>query len=202
MAGVQGVQEFEDFQDSIRDIEGRVPAHVVKDGVEDTIRALKIRIVNNIRRSFTPKGGTLNSSSSPYDPGGENSTTQQGGPHISSKRAWNDYHQNNNPHVFVIQPDKRVANRAYWMERGTRDHGPSGDDPMYFRIGGMYVVMSDAPEDASLPEKFDAEPTEVEGVDGYYFFEAAVNTIVSNKTLSRNIERRWRMLLQEEGFEV
>lgn len=194
---VQGIEEIRDFRDNIYDVHSRVPSDVVKAGVEDTIKELKQEIVTNIRRTTTAKGGTLNSDTSPYSSGGSNSS-DRGGPHISSLDAWNHYHQSNNPHLYVLQVDKDVQDRAWWMERGTRDHGPNGDNPMYFRVGGMFVVMSDAPVDATRAEKFAAEPKQVEGVKGYYYFEAAVDTIVRRKSLSRNIERRWNKVLHEE----
>lgn len=194
---VQGLDEFRDFRDNIEDIHSRVPRDVVMKGVEDTLKELKLEIVKNIRKSSTSKGGTLNSDTSPYSSGGSNST-DRGGPHIDSLDAWNHYHQSANPHTFVIQVDKDVQDRAWWMERGTSDHGPTGDDPMYFRVGGMFVVMSDAPTDADRQAKFAAEPTEVEGVKGFHYFEAAVDTIVRREALTKNIERRWKKVLQEE----
>lgn len=214
-AGVYNLGEFREFEDSLRNIKARVPSNkdppsgVLRAGIQDTIAELKREIVKNVDKATTSKGGTFDSRSSPYEPGGENDSGD--GHHLADVESWNDYRQT---FGYVVQPAKSMEDRAYWMEEGTSDHGPNGDDPMYFYVGGSLVIMAEKPKRSSPFYKpyiqqsaisgvegaaFNyGEPTTVDGVEAQHFMREAVNTLAQNRALERNIRRRWKVVLQEE----
>lgn len=190
---VQGIQEFRDFADDVESLKSEVPSAIER-GIEWTVDDIKEAIVDNLDNAKTSKGGTLDSETSPYSPGSSNDSSGQS-IQLSDKKAWIDTQIDHNK--YVIYPDERVADRAKWMEFGTTDHGPDGDIPMYFQVGGLTIVVSDAPPDASLEEQFQAEPGEVEGVESQLYFMEAVKNDVGEETLSDNIKRSLQLAAQE-----
>lgn len=189
---VQGIQEFRDFADDIESLKSEVPSAIER-GIEWTVEDFKEAVVENIQQKETTKGGTLDSRTSPYSPGGTNDSSTDS-LHISEKEAWN--HKKTNQSQYRVFPDPQVRDRAVWMEFGTTDHGPDGDIPMYFQVGGLTIVVSDAPPDASLEEQFRAEPGEVEGVESQLYFKEAAEE-VNEETLADNIEKSLKLAAQK-----
>lgn len=189
-------EEFREFADDIEELRARVPS-AIEDGIEDTAMQLKEKITEKIQKKGTSKGGTLDSRTSPYSPGGENDSSTDG-LHIADESAWN--HRKTQIGQFRVFPNPKVRDRAKFIEYGTTDHGPDGEIPMYFDVGGMTIVMSDAHPEASLGERFDAEPTEVEGVEPQRYFMEAVQELRAEDALRENIARRLQAAAQESIY--
>lgn len=196
---IHGEENYREFADDLETISARIPYDVLEKGIQDTAEELVHEIRMNIKQTSTPKGGTLDSRTSPYSPGGENDSSDDN-LHIVDREAWKILKTGQKQ--YTIQVHKNVQNRAYWLERGTRDHGPDGENPMHFYVGGNHIVMrSPSREPETDDPQADIQPPEnleVEGVDAYHFFESAVDTIKRRNSLERNISRRWKKVLNEE----
>lgn len=179
-------EEFREFADDVYTFRTTVP-DAIEEGIEDTAKELKEIITEKIEKKQTTKGGTLNSRTSPYSPGGENDSSTDG-LHLVDTEAWN--HRRTQLGQFRVYPNPKVRDRAKFIEYGTADHGPNGDVPMYFQVGGMTIVMSTAHPEAGLGERFDARPTEVEGVEPQLYFMEAVYDLQARDSLRNNIKTR------------
>lgn len=206
---IAGADEFREFADDLETLSARIPQDVLQDAMEDTAYELVGQITENLEKAVTPKGGTYDSRTSPYSPGGENDSSDDSY-HISERDAWyTDVQTIGGARGIIIQPKLEVKDRAYWIEKGTPDHGPSGENPMHFYVNGMHIVMAeDMGENPSITGAEGQEvgvpsvPTEVEGLDSLNYFENAIRAIESRRTFSKNINKHWKKILQEQGFEA
>lgn len=216
--GATGSDEFREFADDLETVAARIPRDVLEPAMEDTAEELIDQILHNLDVAATSKGGTYDSRTSPYEPGGENDSSDDGF-HITERDAWTVEIDNiGGSKGILVQPKLAVKDRAYWIEKGTPDHGPDGDTPMYFYANGHLVVMAEKPkrsspfygpyiEQASSDDVDGAqfnfgEPTEVDGLDPLNYFENAVRALSSRRTFSKNINKHWKKVLQEQGFEA
>lgn len=183
---IEGIDTFRDFAEDVRDIDVEA---AVERAVEQTADDYIDVLTSIIRRETTAKGGTFDSRTSPYEPGTTNDSSDDS-LHISDPSGWMSYKESES--TVVVQPKPAVADRARMMEFGTPDHGPKGDTPMFFRLDGMTIVVTEEGEglsdDAPLGERFDQEPGEVEGVDAQNFFSRAYQNLVANQRLKKNLE--------------
>ena len=214
MSGIQGVDEFEDFAESMSNIAnsqsgiGKAKRNALRATLDDFVTALTQRI----KAGGTAKGGTLDSRTSPYEPGGENESTGSN-LHISDKKSWVTDTMGDD--FGVVYPNPEIRRRAEWMNYGTADHGPTGDTPMYFKVGNIRIVVADKPERASpfyksytqamavgdnpQDAKFAfGEPTEVSGVEPQGFYEGAIKDIEGK--YKENMGEEIDKLFEEEGL--
>lgn len=205
---VQGIDTFRDFAESVDDID--VDA-AIKRAVDQTADDYISELTGILKRETTSKGGTFHSDTSPYDPGGSNSSSTDS-LHISEPSAWQTYKQGRR--TAVIRPKEEVADRARMMQTGTKSHGPDGDTPMYFRLNGMIIVVTDSitfdsrsaflenrDGDLSLDARFEhGEPGEVDGVDGVNYFTRAYFELLENRRLVNNIENELEREVREAGL--
>ena len=217
VTGSVDYDEFDEFADKLEDVAARVPPDVIKDAIDDTMHELVGEITQNLKKATTAKGGTYDSRSSPYSPGGENDSSTDNY-HISDRNAW----YTNSGYVGgewtgVIQPKLAVKDRAYWIERGTSDHKASGDTPQHFYVNGMHIVMATVPQNPEDAEKYflrrklfgdesarfeHGDEVAVEGLKPLGYFQSAVAKIGSRRVFSKNLNKHWKKVLQEEGFEA
>jgi len=212
MAGITGIDEFEEFADDMDSIVNgfsKAKRDAIKATADDFVTALTQRI----RDTETAKGGTLDSRTSPYSPGGENESSDSN-LHISNKSAWETEVVGDD--MAVVFPNPEVHKRASWMEYGTSSHGPSGDTPMYFRSGGVTIVVADKPDRNSpfytpytqlsaLEGQKEAlfaygEPGEVDGVEPQRFFRGAVQDVKRGDRLKVNMGEQIDQLFEEQGI--
>lgn len=212
MAGITGLDEFEEFSDSMDTIASKV-REAKRKALKDTAKDFKKALTGHIRSSSTVKGGTLNSETSPYSPGGENESSDSN-LHISDWAAWEIEVVGDD--MAVVFPNPEVHTRASWMEHGTASHGPSGDTPMYFRSGGVTIVVADKPDRNSpfytpfkqlsaLEGQKEAlfaygEPGEVDGVEPQRFFAQAVRDVERGDRLKVNMGKQIDKLFEEQGI--
>lgn len=185
--------EFGEFADDVDDLIDDIDT-VLENAVEETARQLVVEITQQIKSYETDKGGTLDSRTSPYSPGGENDSSDDNY-HISEPSAWNSTvrESGEDQYEVVVSPKEAVEDRATYLEGGTSDHGPDGDTPMYFNYNGVTIVVSDVPpvdEDGNpvpISEQFDGNPREVSGIEPVNYFDQAVVNIKSRQVLENNI---------------
>ncbi len=218
---VEGIDEFEDFAESMRNITGDSRKDGIKKAKRDALKATAddfiTALTRRIRASETSKGGTLDSRTSPYDPGGTNESSDDN-LHISNKNAWSKILVGNDQ--IAVFPKPEVQKRASWLEHGTASHGPSGDTPMYFHVGGSTIVVADPPEkgdedyknwtSAMFSDNTDrtsslfsyGEPGEVDGVEPQRFFEGAIDDVQRGNRFKENMGEEIDKLFIEEGLEL
>ena len=145
MSTVTGIDEFEDFYESMREITGQSRSDGIgkarRDALRKTADEFQSILTEQIRATETAKGGTLDSRTSPYEPGGENESSGSS-LHISNKSAWTSEIVGNEQ--ITVYPKPEVLTRAQWLEYGTDGpEAPDNDeDPMYFYVNGIKVVMA------------------------------------------------------------
>jgi hypothetical protein len=138
MPGIQGLDEFEEFADDMQEIaDGFDQAR--KNALRETAREFKGIIKEVLIASSTDQGGTFYSPTSPYSAGGENESTGSG-MHLRNQGSWETEVVGSD--MAVVYPNPEIRARARFMQYGTEDHGPAGDDPLYFKVGGKTIVMS------------------------------------------------------------
>lgn len=189
---VDGANEFRDFAADIEELSHRVPDAIeraLEETGEDLIREIRFKL----QAGSTAKGGTLNSRTSPYWPGGSNDSTDDPY-HLSDREAWVSRAVGRN--TLIVAPREAVQDRAKWLEYGTSDHGPVGDNPMYFWVAGTKIVVwaDDVAsiEGAEGQEIGVPQPGEVEGVEPQMYFHKAVQEVQDKKYLTRNITKELR----------
>lgn len=201
-ASASGSENFADFAEDVRDFEASVD-DILDEAVTNTAKTLREYVVEELRRDSTAKGGTYDSRTSPYEPGTTNDSSDDN-LHITEESAWNITKRGNTEVVF--SPREEVRDRAEYIAFGTEDHGPTDDTPMFFQVNGITIVLSESPpvdengEPVSLGERFDAEPTEVSGVDATMFFGKAVARIKAQNILQRELNKSFTKHLEESGL--
>jgi len=220
MAGIEGIDELTDFANAMREVSGEGRSDGIQKARRDALRAtiddfIDI-LVEQIRATETVNGGTLDSRTSPYDSGGTNESDEST-VHMSDKQAWESSLLGND--TGVIFPKPEVNKRARWLEFGTSDHGPSGDTPMYFELGGARIVvanktdksdpfydvypeqrvLADNPQDALFAY---GEPGEVEGVEPQGFFRRAVQVADETDIFKENMANEIEKEFEEEGLVI
>lgn len=132
---IEGIDEFRDFAESVDDIDVDMAIHRgIKKSGEEYIDEVTARI----KDAETNNGGTFDSRTSPYEPGGTNESSTDSY-HISEQDAWTSRAEGQK--MVKIKPVPEVAQRAEYMEHGTKSHGPDGDTPMYFYVDGVMIVV-------------------------------------------------------------
>lgn len=189
--------DFAEFANNIEHFKGLIPG-ILDDTCERVGNELLDRALAKLRGSTTSKGGTYDSDSSPYSPGGENlSTTKQGSLLDDDMWTVGRVGRGGGRVDWIVTPTPAISDRANIMEEGTvgADIFPDGDDPMYFRVyGKMVVVSTTVTEDATqslgavadidddlagidrrlaYPTQFDLDPIAVDGVEATWFFRDA-----------------------------
>jgi hypothetical protein len=201
---IEGIDEFRDFAESIDDIDVDIAIHRgVKKSGEDYIDEVTARI----KAAETDKGGTFDSRTSPYEPGGTNESSTDSY-HISENDAWNS--RADGQKKVIVKPVPEVAKRAEYMEYGTSDHGPDGETPMYFYVDGVMIVVTedfdkselDASERIGADDIQDAAftfgtPGTVDGVDEQKFFANAAHALDDNNVVVDNIEQELEREFEE-----
>lgn len=205
---VEGTDEFKEFADGVGAASQRVDEAIDR-AIRLTIDDFVEEVTRRIDAASTSKGGTLDSRTSPYSPGGMNDSTDSN-VHISDKDAWT--HIRPNKRTGVVMPRASARDRAYWMEKGTPAHGPSGDQPMYFHLNGVRIVVLEEQEGTppaaiqSLAEDGELQdfleehgvPGQVDGVQPNNFFEEAALELHQNRTFSGHLERQLELVVAEE----
>ncbi len=224
VTGSVDYDEFDEFADKLEDVAARVPPDVIKDAIDDTMHELVGQVTNNLKIATTAKGGTYDSrtGSSPYSPGGENDSSTDNY-HISDRNAWyTDSGYVSGEWTGVIQPKLAVKDRAYWIERGTANHKANGDTPQHFYVNGIHIVMAEKPSRNSpnynsyiqqaSDDRYEnpveaaqfgfGEQKTVAGIERLGYFAHAVEIIKKRRVFSKNLNKHWKKVLQEEGFEA
>ena len=211
---VTGIEQFEDFADDLEEVSDKVPL-AIQNALVMTARDFRDELTQVIREMETDKGGTFDSRTSPYTPGGENDSSNDSF-HISEPEAWQI--EANTQQQVKLFPRKEVEDRAKWMEYGTDRHGPSGDNPMYFYVDGVKFVMAGQKKrtrdgqvyvdrdgldpTGSLSDLYDgiyrhaegglgrpdSTPTSVSGVDKQNFFDHTAARILAKDRFVKNLE--------------
>jgi len=203
MAGVSGAEQFAEFADDVEDFKARIP-DILREATEETVKQLRREVVKNINQDSTSKGGTLDSRTSPYEPGGENDSSTDNF-HISEPSAWRivgPFNAGDEIQAF-LQPKEDVSDRAYYIDQGTDSHSPDGDNPYYFNYNGITIVVSDAPvtdeggDTVPISERFDAEPQAVDGVEEMNYFGRAIATIKAENVLQEELNKAFAQAVQE-----
>lgn len=222
MAGIEGIEEFKEFHESMRQITGASRSDGIekarRDALRETADDFIDLVVEQIKATKTTKGGTLDSRTSPYEPGGENESTKSS-VHISDKKAWDHTLVGND--IAAIFPKPEAHKRASWLEYGTSGHGPKGDKPMYFEVGGATIIVADEPDgsfedlynehvasaqDNNNPKAMQdalfryGEPGEVEGVEPQRFFRRAIMIADQLEIFKENMGNEIEKLFEEEGI--
>lgn len=214
MAGISGIDEFREFSDSMREISGQGRSDGVdkarRSALKETAKEFRRILKEQIQAAETAKGGTLYSETSPYT-GGENESTKSG-MHMQNVSSWEI--ELAGSEKAKIYPHPEIYERALWLEYGTKDHPPSGENPMYFYSGGVKIVLAEPPEgafedvyklQAATGDEADArfrwgEPTEVSGVEAQNFWRRAVQVMDELDVFKENMADEIDKLFEEEGI--
>lgn len=222
IGSVSGIDEFEDFADSISNVRKRYDKAKEK-AIEDTGNDLIKAVTQNMKKSKTDKGGTFHSETSPYT-GGENESTDST-IHMRNETSWET--EVYGPNTGAVFPNPEIKKRAIFMEYGTKDHGPTGDKPMYFFIDGTQVIMAhqtdsdslDRPDQSEYVTAYqnfrdvaartysdtigdDVELEEVSGVEEHAFFRKGIESVKNGKRFEKNMANRLEELFEDEGLEL
>ena len=169
---VTGVNEFRHFADSVDDVADDVDS-VIRRAVRMTGYDFVEEVVELVRKASTAKGGTFDSRTSPYSPGGTNDSSDDPF-HLADRSAW--LVETLGTNSVIVSPREEVEDRAKFMEYGTSAHGPTGDEPMHFWAGGTHIVVSE-----------DGVPGEVAGVPAKHIFTRAAMILERNNTFKNNL---------------
>jgi hypothetical protein len=200
--GVEGAEGFREFADRIADLEAEAP-QIIDKALRRTAREVRDEVIDAIERQQTSKGGTFDSRTSPYEPGGTNESSTDTY-HISDKDAW--LIAPTSTDTIVVAPRPSVRKRAEYMNFGTPSHGPDGETPMYFQYNGVTIVLSETPvtdeegEVIPLGERFDDEPVEVDGVDRTNYFFIGLERVKRRNVLRKELKRAFEEALIESGL--
>lgn len=201
-ASVSGAETFDEFAENTRDFKDSVD-DILKEAIYNTAEVLREYVVRELRRDGTSQGGTYDSRTSPYSPGGENESSDDS-LHITEESAWNIARTGRTEVTFF--PRQEVRQRARYIAFGTTDHGPSGEEPMYFNLNGVTVVLSDVPpigedgESVDLGERFEGEPIDVSGVEPTMFFAKAIAKVQAQGILQRELNKAFVKHLEASGL--
>lgn len=208
MAGIEGIEDFRRFSDDLRDLEARIP-HVLRRTVQKTAMDIRDMAIANLRKSSTSQGGTFDSRTSPYSPGGTNDSSEDNF-HLTDKSAWKVTRsvEGDGAAKAKLSPIPAVAERAKHIEYGTQDHGPNGDKPMYFTAYGQTIVVSDVPpvdedgEPNSLEEMFAGEPMEVSGVEQQNYLTRAISRAKAQDVMGQHLRENFAQAVHNSGVDV
>lgn len=206
---ISGIGQFEEFAEDVRSID--VDAAIER-AVEATAEDYVDTLTGIIRRESTSKGGTLDSRTSPYSPGGTNDSSDDS-LHISDNSGWEIDGEGKR---VTVRPKEAVADRAKFLEKGTQAHGPADETPMHFYVNGLHIVVADK-SDRSSPQyqpyiemsavrsEEDArftygEPGEVEGVEAQNFFSRAAIRLRENRRFIENLKDELDKEVEEAGL--
>lgn len=178
---VTGIDQFEDFVDDLEEVSDKVPL-AIHNALVMTARDFRDELTQVIREMETDNGGTFDSRTSPYAPGGENDSSNDSF-HISEPEAWQI--EADTQQQVKLFPRKEVEDRAKWMEYGTKSHGPSGDNPMHFYVDGQKVIVGNVESELSGSNSV---PSEVSGVDEQNFFDHTTARILAKDRFVKNLE--------------
>jgi hypothetical protein len=210
MAGVSGANEFAEFADDLAEFQESIP-DILEQAAGNTAKEVRRRIVRNLQRSSTSKGGEYNSDKSDYEPGGENDSSTDDF-HLDNEESWVIFGPNTSRGGTTrvrIQPTSAVEDRAEYIEYGTSSHEPAGDTPYYFKYNGVMIVVSDAPVETDdgdvvpLGERFDAEPQSVEGVEPLNYFGSALLQVKTEGVLQKELNQAFADVVSEnDAFDI
>jgi hypothetical protein len=209
---VDGAEKFSEFADNCEEMKARVP-NILQEATENTVKELRREIVKQIAKGSTSKGGTLDSRTSPYSPGGENESSTDNF-HISDPEAWRIVGPaSTGEQVFVtLQPKVDVKDRAKAINYGTPGEGasggggtiePDGETPFYFKYRGITIVVSDSPienPDGSMnpiENRFEGEPYSIDGVEPQNYWGKAFETIQSENVLQDELNKEFSQALHD-----
>jgi len=229
MSGIEGIDEFDDFADTMSDISNQQSGigKAKRDALRDTADDFLDYVTDFIKQKNTNPDegppGTLYSETSPYKPGGENESTGST-KHIQHKSSWGSMVVGND--FAAIFPKPEIFKRASWLEYGTDDHGPTGDEPMLFYVNGTTIVVTEGQDDESgkytdnipfsgrdavsvaagsaVGEGRDVSNTmspptaEVSGVEPQRFFRDAEDKLEKQRVFEENMAGRLNEAFQEE----
>lgn len=214
MSTVTGIDEFEDFYESMREITGQSRSDGIgkarRDALRKTADEFQSILTEQIRATETVKGGTLDSRTSPYEPGGENESSGSS-LHISNKSAWTSEIVGNEQ--ITVYPKPEVRTRAQWLEYGTDGPDAPDDDanPMYFYVNGVKIVMADSASARSIDDISDREDVlfgysgdnqPSEGVKPQKFFKRAVQVADELDIFKKNMGNEIEKQFEEAGLEL
>lgn len=208
MAGIEGIDDFRRFSDDLRDLEARIP-YVLSRTVKMTAIDIRDMAIANLRKSTTSQGGTFDSRTSPYSPGGENDSSEDNF-HLTDRNAWKVTQnvQSDTAARAILSPIPAVAERAKHIEYGTQDHGPDKDTPMYFNAYGQTIVVSDVPrvdedgETNSLEEMFAGEPMEVSGVKQQNYLTRAISRAKAQNVMGEHLRKNFAQAIHNSGVDT
>jgi|APHM01.1.fsa_nt_gi hypothetical protein len=206
MASLETNDDFDDFADNIKELE---------DGTDEIIREaldnIGERLVDYITDMVESEGkstgtdATFDSRTSPYSPGGENDSSTDNR-HLTDESGW-IVQKSAATKAVSVRPHPSTSDRAYYLAKGTTQPEPDGDTPMYFKLNGFTVVVSNMPQtDAEgniipLETRFEGEPESVSGVDGTGYFGKAFGLLKSNDVVEEELEKAFNRKAAEVGLE-
>lgn len=224
MASIEGADEFGEFAENTQGLADDVD-RILEEALEEIATELIGSITRQLMRRDTEKGGTLDSRTSPYEPGGENSSSEDSY-HISETSAWQYETISGSEPAVVVTPKPAVQDRAYWLDQGTKDHFPDGDNPMYFYVNGIKIVLTEDDgysgedlrqlgvgsgrdnaarlneETPTTGETNQGEPKAVSGVEPQNYFQAAVLALLVGDKIERALESAWEDAVRRNFGEV
>jgi len=208
VSGSTNTVGFEKLAEQFDDLESKID-EILEESLKSTGDEIVKEIVNILQAEKTSKGGTYDSRSSKYEPGGTNDSSSDN-LHLATKDAWKrEVSISDGEHQVSVTPKEAVDYRARKMNYGTSDIEPKGDTPMYFKVDSYTVVVSDQPErledeiySERIQRQFDGEPQSIDGVEGNYYFQRAVILVVASNFLDRELSRRFRQAASEVGLDV
>jgi hypothetical protein len=200
---VETANAFEEFAENCDELRKLIP-RVLQEATERTMRQLRTEVVKIIQDSETSKGGTLDSRTSPYSPGGENDSSTDN-LHISDRSAWNIIGPNRTGEGVEarLEPKEAVSDRAWYINYGTDSHEPKNDEPYYFQYRNITIVVSNSPietEDGSMKpihERFEGEPQSVDGVEEMGYWQQAIAKIKVEGIIDRELRKAFERALQD-----
>jgi|APHM01.1.fsa_nt_gi hypothetical protein len=201
------------FDELERDIEGLQARTngIASDSAEAMAEQMKRKVINIIKGASTSKGGTFNSDSSPYSPGGVNDSETGANIHLTDEAAWRTTVKDSGggqsgSSTYRFLPIEDVEMRADMINRGTigKDITPNNNEgnPMYFQYGSYTIIVSDVDPEATTTARFEGDPKPggVEGVEPLNFIDKGVAIL---RIQSRQIARgTFRRKLQDKQFDT
>lgn len=180
---------FSELKRELTDLQSR-QASLADRTAETLAKEMRKFVVDYLKSQTTIKGGTYNSDSSPYDPGGENDSTNSS-THLTDggdNGAWRVKKSGTGGQggsiKYSFTPIPSVSDRAYYILNGTNDkEEPDGDYPMHFFYQGNHIILSEAPPDASPEERWNSEPVTRDGLNSLDYIS---NGIIYVNAISRN----------------
>lgn len=229
MSGIQGIDEFDDFADTMSDISNQQSGigKAKRDALRDTVKELKGLIREQLVNAETSQDGTFYSESSPYKPGTTNESSGSS-KHLREVTSWN--HEIVGSDSAVVYPHPEIRNRARFAEYGTKDHEPDGEDPYHFRVNGVRVVVTQEEDpdevrdrfryldatptyspfqrdqilenrsgEAAIDNAFSDDPASVDGVPAQRFLKKAIRAAEGLNIFEENMKENLNNVFLEEG---